>query len=318
MLNAATFAPVALHRPDGGGHGRTPAQALEALAQRHTAHAQSGGLSKSAAPDDAGAVRSEPVAFAKAAKHVVRDALRTMKQDVKGLLKSMGFDRDVAKGLAKSLIQPVKVALKSGADFTAQIAVAAAQQTTEITSSGISQSLSLVARSLDLTVNHSTGEVSVQVQSVSIEQNVSLRFSEPFTAPPAFDEADPVPAVPEELRGLLDQLLAGEGDDNPVPTERLRLTPEAVDGGERAREVDDELDDLDELEVLDDEDVVPASEPRARFQLRDVAQFHDSLGQFLTRVRLDAAVPLESASRGESLISRLLEGGYRGGFDLSA
>ncbi|MCG8361459.1 MAG: hypothetical protein MI920_38370, partial [Kiloniellales bacterium] len=70
MLNAATFAPVALHRPDGGGHGRTPAQALEALAQRHTAQAQSGGLSKSAAPDDAGAVRSEPVAFAKAAKHV--------------------------------------------------------------------------------------------------------------------------------------------------------------------------------------------------------------------------------------------------------
>ncbi len=349
MLPSALFGPNPFQSLDSVRQAKDLAEARAQLAegQRDLAERTQDLLAKRVrAVDESGLRTLEGRDFAKAAKQVVRHAVKSMAREIKGVLKSMGIDGSVAKDIAKAFTQPVKQALREGADFTARIAFAAARQTTVVTGAGVSQSTSLVAKSLDITVNHTTGEFSIQMQSLSVEQNVSAGFSEglpelpplplplpPEPAPPVADEAF------EEIQDLLEEAAPAA-----QPAERESApaaTREAREELDELREIDDEDDDdLDEVDDDDEDDleIRPAvleellrSEGDdddgddgeevglgARFRVRSVEQFQNSLGEFLTRVRLDVAVSLDLAIQRDPSLAALLDGDRPGGFDITA
>ncbi len=340
MLPSALLGPNPFQSFDSGRQAKDLAEARAQLAegQRDLAERAQDLLAKRVrAVDESGLRGFEGRDFAKAAKQVVRQAVKSMAHEIKGVLKSMGVERGVAKDIAKAFTQPVKQALRQGADFTARIAIAAARQTTVVTGSGVSQSTSLVAKSLDITVNHTTGEFSIQMQSLSVEQNVSADFSDGLPEF-AFPTEPPAPAVDDALQAVEDLL------DDALPAEQTtERAPAPVARSESREEVDElrEIDDDDELEEIDDDDddddlelrpaalteLLPPEEEgdddedealRVGFQLRSVEQFQNSLGEFLTRVRMDVAVSLDVAIERDASLAALLDGGRPGGFDIRA
>ena len=343
MLPSALFGPNPFQSFDTGRQAKDLAEARAQLAegQRDLAErAQDLLAQRVQAVDESGLRRLEGRDLAQAAKQVVGQAVKSMAREIKGVLKSMGIDGSAAKDIAKAFTQPVKQALREGADFTARIAFAAARQTTVVSGSGVSQNTSLVAKSLDITVNHTTGEFSIELQSLSVEQNVSASFSEGLpelprlALPPEPAADDALEAVRELLEPAAPAAPPAERDSAPAASSAAR---EELD---ELREIDD--DDDDDLEEIDDDDgdddleLRPASLNEllqrdgddeddddevglgARLNVRSVEQFQNSLGEFLTRVRLDVAVSLDLAIQRDPALAARLGGDGPAGIDFTA
>ncbi len=161
----------------------------------------------------------------------VQSALNAIRHDLGQVLKGLGFDSKAANQFAKSFIEPVVEAIKEGVSFTAKLSFAALVQVTETTASTFRQSTSLVARSFEISVNQETGEVSMSLASLSIEEDISAVIGDgtgsgepplltlgpgPLAPPPdAGAEAPQNPLAP--LLNALPSALESEGtEDDPV------------------------------------------------------------------------------------------------------
>ena len=105
---------------------------------------------------------------------VVQSAVNSIRHDLGQVLRGLGFDSKVIDQFAKSFIDPVVEAIKEGVSFTAELSFAAFFQETEITGSSVRQSTSVVARSLQISVNQETGDVSLSLASLSFEEEISF------------------------------------------------------------------------------------------------------------------------------------------------
>ncbi len=105
---------------------------------------------------------------------VVQSAVDSIRHDLGQVLRGLGFDSKVIDQFAKSFIDPVVEAIKEGVSFTAELSFAAFFQETEITGSSVRQSTSVVARSLQISVNQETGDVSLSLASLSFEEEFSF------------------------------------------------------------------------------------------------------------------------------------------------
>ena len=159
---------------------------------------------------------------------LVQSALNTIRHDLGQVLKGFGFDSEVANQFAKSFIEPVVAAIKAGVSFTAELSFAAIVQETEITGTSFRQSTSVVARSLEISVNHETGEVSLSLASLSFEEDISAITGsgtvdgEPplltlgpglVTPPPEETGVAPVNPLDSVLNALLPALDGEEGGE---------------------------------------------------------------------------------------------------------
>ena len=237
--------------------------------------------------------------FDRTARQVVGKAIDVLRDDIGAVLEDMGLDGETARALMTSLLQPLQQALESGADFSAQVSLLAVQQQTAVSGNAFAQHLQLVAKSLEIEVNHATGEISVDLKSLSIEQSVAGRFGGGGFAEGA------APLLPlgggsavtdlfgSDLAGFIEDLLerieAPEADDRgPGPSLDdagllETLVPEDVERPDS--EGDDEEDGAADGEAV-------AVEARTRFALQAVERFANDLGQTVTRLRLDASVQL--------------------------
>src|SRR3546814_17323768 len=101
----------------------------------------------------------------------IRQALETIRHDLAKALQAFGFDSSAIQNFSKAFVEPVLSALMEGMNFTAELTFAAFSQVTTLSSNGdFSQSTSLVAQSLEIAVNHDTGEVSVSLAKISFDQ----------------------------------------------------------------------------------------------------------------------------------------------------
>lgn len=254
--------------------------------------------------------------FDQAAKQIVGKAVDVLQDDFGALLEDLGFDGDTAQALLSSLLQPLRQVLESGADFTAQVSLLAVQQQTVVAGNSFSQDLQLVAKSLEIDVNHSTGEISIGLTSLSIEQSVSGRFGGPGLG----FAGGAAPALPiggdfgggdlfgEDLFGedladfigdLLDRVGAPEAGDE-------EAEPQLDDGDliealEPADLVGDNLDDEDEVSSAPEAEAAADGQTarvdsRTRFTIQAVERFENDLGQAITRLRLDASVRFAALS----------------------
>lgn len=307
--------------------------------------------------------------FEHAAKHMVKKALRAVKHDLGHMFKSFGFDRQAGKELAKSLIQPVKDALRSGADFTAQIKMMALSQETKVSGNSVSQNLFLVAKSIEIDVNRTTGEVSIETSSLKLQQSLSADF-QPIQA-----SGFSLPALDDILPGAIKDLLGGGADAAETPPaaatqdEQLveALADDAAEAAGKTGDAEKSADNDDKavrnaegreglgearergeakvVENNDDDDdgeddavasagpVGTPQEPgnpdavdgeaavgavleqqQTRIRIRAVQQVSNDLGQFVTRIRLDAAIDLSRFTAGDDTFLQSARAEAKGSF----
>ena len=289
-------------QPEAGSGARDHLLAKQAAREALKAETTASGSERSLVQQLGGALDS----FEQTAKQIVGKAVDALADDFGGLLEDMGFDGKAAQALISSLLQPLQQALESGADFTAQVSMLAVQQQTAVSGNAFSQDLHLVAKSLEIEVNHTTGEISIGMTSLSIEQSVSGRFGAPGVGladgaapllPPA-GELDGGDLFGADLAGFIEDLLerveGSEVDERAADDEALESL---LDDGGLVEALVPESDEADDDEVLplsanlaDDQAV--RVEARTRFTIQAVERFQNDLGQAITRLHLDASVRL--------------------------
>jgi hypothetical protein len=240
------------------------------------------------------------VDFGTAAQKTVGKALRALGRDLGGLLTDMGFDREAVRGIVNGLIDPVRAALRNGDDFTAEISLVALRQDTLVTDGAYAQTTQIVAKSLEIEVNHTTGAFSVDLQSLSLEQSsvavgagISLE-----TIPQGLDLGD------AGLSDFIQRLFGGDAPDEAGKVAEPQIEQPAKDAA-LLGQLDDAADSEAPAPLATDGDgrqekALPrrGPAPATRFAIRSVERFENFAGQLITRLRLDAALPLDEAAQG--------------------
>jgi hypothetical protein len=206
-------APDVAKRPPDASDGPAAAHDKVALSPRALELAHEG-----ADKDDAEEIADDHRALVKGPlRGLVHKALNTLRRDLKHLLKGFGFASDVANQFAKSFIEPVVSAIKEGLSFSANLSIAAYSQTTQVSGSTISQSSSLFAEAIAIEVNQNTGEVSVSLMRLSVQEDIDIAVGDrarplvsfgpgPVEPPAAADEADDDSPLHSLLRDVQERL----------------------------------------------------------------------------------------------------------------
>lgn len=130
------------------------------------------------------------------AKRLMRKAFGGLARDFGQALEAMGLGEGGVKGLMKGLMKSMAQAVRSGTDFTAQLSLAAIEKTSLTSASGTAESFSLIARSIEISINHDTGELKFDVQNVQIERDRTTTV-QPLPPPPPPPEAEVEQETPE-------------------------------------------------------------------------------------------------------------------------
>jgi hypothetical protein len=229
-----------------------------------------------------GDMNANATSYVGAATEIVRSALNEFRKELGAMLRNIGFDDAVVGRVVKNLIQPIGEALKSGADFTAQLFVAAAQQTTVTGAAGSARSIDLAAKGIEITVNRSTGDVAVTTESLSIhkQQIAGALNGTPHIVDFHDNKATQIPDMFAQFNEYIadqidafEELLPKEDELEEDAAKRL-----AVPGAEAAPV---------EVELPETE----ADPGRAvRLAVEAVEQFTNESGEQITRIRLDALI----------------------------
>jgi len=192
-------------------------------------------------------------------KGFIHKALNVLRADVGKLLKGFGFGAEEIKGFGQSFVEPALNALKEGVSFTAELSYAAFSQETVTTSNSFSQSTSLVAKSLEIEVNQTTGEVSVTLASLTYQEEIRVVSADADVGGPLLS------LFPDETGGPL--VPAREPSEEETPVEQaIRQAAESLN-----------------------EDI---SAFRSRLVLRALEFYQNGAGDDIARLRLDAEVPV--------------------------
>ena len=298
-VNPAATA-IAANDPDHSNATAEPAAQVTAPSNPTQTRAAIATLERSDDADDSD--------FFHTAKHLIKDALKDFRHGVTDSLRDLGFDRGLVKTLTKGVMHAAKNALRSGADFSARLMVAAVSITSSAGARGGISAFSLVAHSIEININHSTGSIDIAAVDLSIEgQAVAVAGA---AQPHLLDVSDSDPVSPrnliDELRGLLDfDEISGEDDDNePARGALLPIAPlNGTDGDVAAPVVDAAVEPVAETAAAEEPAPVetPAAdepaEPAAplnyvRISIAAFEQYLNDFNQQITYVRLDAVIPL--------------------------
>lgn len=256
-------------------------------------------------------------AGADTADHIFRKALKGIQRDIGQMLRRVGFDGDKAKDFAKAFVKPALAALQKGVDFSAKMTVVAARSELLISGGSLSQSQSLFAKSIEIDINQSSGEVSVNMESVSLSSSVSISgpgfsLAELPQGISAFADLLPKPGETiTDLNTLLLEALGeavdpGEVDENaatPVPIESIEPPePEASADTEETEEATtapevpaEPAEEVEDGAVSATREATESLSFSTRFYVESVSAFQNDIGQQITRIRLDAAISLNLA-----------------------
>ena len=213
--------------------------------------------------------KAEQKSFVKSARRMVKDALHDFRHGAREMLSDLGFESKTIGKMVDGLIKPIREALRSGADFAASVLVAAVSQRTVATGAGAAGSFNLAIQSLDITVNHSTGTVEIDVANVEIESRFAVSFD--GGGPRLFD--------------------ADDGDDDGFAlSDMLGDVEDFLESAEIGLEQPDETAPQPGATVV--EAVRSAQAAHARIVVQAFEQFLNESGEQISRLRLDALIPL--------------------------
>jgi len=258
--------------------------------------------------------------FTRAAKHMIRDALKTFSHDLRDSFKDLGFKTDMVMRLAHEVMQAAKQALKSGADFTANLMMAAITQTTTTSAAGSTSSFAMVASEIEITINQSTGSIEVSVTQVEIQSQMSIGAGAATPLLVDFSDTDGETVAPMlAMNDLESFLLNDDGDAEPeamgpvlaslpdaAPVEAEDADPIADPDAVATEESDGAVG-----ATEDAGDIVPVPEVIgvARIIITAFERYLNSEGEQITYFKLDAVIPLTIApdSVAEEMAEEMIE-----------
>lgn len=215
---------------------------------------------------------------------MIRKALEAIRHDLGKALAAFGFDSAAVENFTKAFVEPVLSALKEGVNFTAELTFAAFSQVTTLKSNGdFSQQTSLVAQSLEIAVNHDTGEVSVSLAKLSFEEQIQSTGGAGATPLLVIDPEDL--ASPQELAA---KILAS-GETAARPAEPAPAAPVAEDPVAEEEETQTPPQALEEkLAALRERLAEDARGLQTRLTIYSISVSRNDKGETITKLLLDA------------------------------
>jgi hypothetical protein len=228
--------------------------------------------------------KSEQIDYFHAAKHLIQDALKDFSHGVKDSFGVLGLGEGMAGKLTKAVMAQTKDALLWGVGFSVKLMTATVTQTSSA-SAGALPTFSVMARSVEIKVNHSNGVIEVDTDKVTIESQFA--GGPGATEPRLLDISDSDVVPTNNLATALQAL------DDPKALfddleEELELNKSPEDSDRHASEVVSE----ETLPKVDTPRVLSQPEFKSRILLSDMQHFRDDNGDLFTYIRLDALIPL--------------------------
>lgn len=246
--------------------------------------------------------------FTHAAKHMIRDALKTFSHDLRDSFKDLGFKTDMVMRLAHDVMQAAKQALKSGADFTANLMMAVVTQTTTTSAAGSTSSFSMVASEIEITINQSTGSVQITATQVEIQSQMTIGAGSAMPLLVDFTDTDTDGDIVAPMLAMndLESFLANDGSDaeaeamGPVLASLPETAPVEGDDADPLADPDAVATEEGDGEVgatEDAGDIVPLPEVIgvAHIIITAFERYLNSEGEQITYIKLDAVIPLTTS-----------------------
>lgn len=225
------------------------------------------------------------------ASGMIRKALEAIRHDLGKALSAFGFDSAAVENFTQAFVEPVLAALKEGVNFTAELTFAAFSQVTTMKSNGdFSQQTSLVAQSLEIAVNHDTGEVSVSLAKLSFEEQIRSTGGAPANCAMPLLVIDPDGlASPQELAAKI--LASGEAaaartDPAPAPAAPAKEAAEPAAEGEETQATAQALEE--KLAALRERLAEDAQSLQTRLTIYSISVSRNEKGETITKLLLDA------------------------------
>lgn len=259
--------------------------------------------------------------FVHAARHMIGDALKTFAHDLRDSFHELGFKSDMIARLAHDVMKAAKQALKSGADFSASLMMAAVSQTTVTGAAGSASSIALAASGIEITINHSTRSVEVNATQVEIQTVLASGVGAP--APQIVDFLDtegPAAGADTALllaSGDLEAILAagqqdGEGEALDPVLDTLPDGTVPAAGSDPADEAEIAATEADGAAAVAGEDggdpvPVPAFAGVSHVVIKAFERYVNAEGDAFTYIKLDALVPLNPPAPADTVTDQVIE-----------
>jgi len=229
--------------------------------------------------------KSDQIDYFHTAKHLIRDALKDFSQGVQDSFDILGFGDGLAGQMTKALMAQTKDALLWGVGFSVKLMTATVTQTTSSDATGALPTFNIMARSVEITVNHSDGVINVDTDKVTIESQFSGGPAAPEPRLLDISDSDEAPAsnLATALQALGDPRALFEDLEEELDLKEL---PEKTDRHENEVVSENSLPRVDTPRVLSQPDF------KSRILLSEMTHYRDEKGDLLTYIRLDALLPL--------------------------
>lgn len=233
----------------------------------------------------------ERVDYFHAAKKMIRDALADFAGGISESFADIGFDDGMAEKFTKSMMRHTKNALLWGVGFSVKLMTATVSMNSDDEEDGTRPSFSIMARSIEITVNHSDGVLDVATGNVTIESQ--------FAGGPGAQQSHLLDISDSDGRstGNLTSALQALQDPKSLFTDM-----DDGEDGDGTLHLDavpspDQLDKLEKtLPQIDTPRVLSRPDYNSRILLSEMNHFRNDRNELITYLRLDALIPLTEKS----------------------
>lgn len=229
----------------------------------------------------------ERVDYFHAAKNMLRAALSDFAGGVQDSFVEIGLDDEMSVKFTKAMMRQTKNALLWGVGFSVKLMTATVSKTSDADNDGTRPSFSIMAKSIELSVNHSDGVIDVATGNVSIES----QFPGGPGAQPShlLDISDSdnrsTGSLTSAMQALQDpQSLFADDDSDGVDGHEFHL--DTISPSDHQDNIEENLPRIDTPRVLS------RPEFNSRILLSELTHFRNDRNELITYMRLDALIPL--------------------------
>jgi hypothetical protein len=226
----------------------------------------------------------ERVDYFHASKQMLRDALSDFAGGVQLSFATIGLEEGMAEKITMAMMRQTKNALLWGVGFSVKLMTATVAQNSDAGDDGPKPTFGIMARSIEITVNHSDGIIDVSTGSVSIDSQFS---GGPGTKQSHLldirdSDGQSTGGLSSALQALQDPQSLFDDTDGEVETIDFYTMPPSED--------QDALEQT--LPRIDTPRVLSRPEYSSRILLSEMNHFRNDRNELTTYVRLDALIPL--------------------------
>lgn len=229
----------------------------------------------------------ERIDYFHASKKMLRDSLADFSGGVQESLSGIGLDDGTAEKLTKSIMRQTKDALLWGVGFSVKLMTATVSMSSDGEDAATRPAFNIMARSIEVTVNHSDGVIDAATGNVSVEsqfpggpgaQQSHLLDISDSDGRSTGNLTSAMQALQDPRSLLADEDNGAEGDADP------RLEPVASS---------EQLDALEQtLPRVDTPRVLSRPGYDSRILLSEMNHYRNDRNELISYLRLDALIPL--------------------------